>query len=89
MKFNYWKIATISLVVVLIWFAYSARPAAAQYGNQTLHITTIKYSDFLSGVVSVPGDVKGFSCAADVDGRLESGNGHIQTTGVDCYVLSK
>jgi len=88
MRINFWKVATLCLLGTLLWLAHFDRSAAAQFG-QTLHITQVKYTDLLSGTVSVPGDVRGFSCASDVDGRLESGNGHVQTTGVDCYVLSK
>jgi len=87
MRINYWKVATIILVGIWSWLAYSGRSVAAQYGlnGQTYNITRTTAT---SGTISVPGAVMGFSCASDVQGDLSKGDGQI-TSDVTCYVLSK
>jgi hypothetical protein len=90
MRINLWKIATISLVGILLLLAYSGRPVAAQYGSgETYHITKATSADLSSsGSVRVSGEIKGFACVADVRGDLMKGDGDINST-VSCYVLSK
>lgn len=89
MKVNYWKIATISLLGALLWVAYSGRSVAAQFGSENYHITKATSVDLsYPGSVRVPGEIKGFSCVADVHGDLDKGDGDINSD-VNCYVLSK
>jgi hypothetical protein len=75
------------LITVLFWIVYSGRSVAAQYG-QAVHITKVTSANLIYGTVDVPGEIKGFSCASDVDGDLDKGNGNVSTQ-VNCYVLSK
>jgi hypothetical protein len=87
MKTNHWKWVAVILAAVSLWLAISGHSVAAQYGQGT-RITKLTGLDLMNGPVNVPGEVKGFSCVADVDGNLDKGNGDITSTDV-CYVLSK
>jgi hypothetical protein len=61
--------------------------AAAQYGQAT-RITKLTGVELMNGPINVPGEVKGFSCVADVDADLIKGDGIISSR-TECYVLSK
>jgi hypothetical protein len=83
MKVNYWKTATILLILVLCGLTYSERKAVAQAGSGYKITKTTLY-----GSPAVPGEVKGFSCTSDVDGLLDKGTGLISSQ-VTCYILSR
>jgi len=84
---NYWKIATIVLVGILLWLVHAGHAAAAQYTSteQTYNITRMAAA---SGRIKVSGAVVAFSCVSDVRGNLDQGNGLIESSS-ECYVLSK
>ena len=85
MKINFWKWATILLLIGLIWQRYSGHEVSAQYGTR---ITKLSGGELMNGPVSVSGDIKGFSCVSDVSGDLDKGDGSISSN-TECYVLTK
>ena len=85
MKINFWKSATIVLLIGLIWQQYFGHEVAAQYGTR---ITKLSGVELMNGPVSISGEIKGFSCIADVSGDLDKGDGNISSN-TECYVLSK
>jgi hypothetical protein len=85
MKTNFWKWVTILLLVGLIWQQYSRHSVAAQYGTR---ITKFSGVELTNGPISVSGEIKGFSCIADVRGDLDKGDGNISSD-TECYVLTR
>ena len=87
MKINYWMWLAVILAGALVWTSISGPSAKAQYGQAT-RITKLTGIELANGPVNVQGDVKGFSCIADVDADLIKGDGIISSK-VECYVLTR